>query len=632
MTYIENIEHVKDNEYKNFIQKTIGELRGFSFIVEDYQRGYKWDFNQVLDLLNDIKDFEVKGKVQSYCLQPVAVKRIIKSKGDDNNITRNLFELVDGQQRLTTIYIILALCDKKDFFEISYKTRKGSEKFLNDIHLFNLENVSSPKTSQLEKELNEKWEKFLEAPKKNQSIDDNVDNYHFFQAALVINSFLNNLHDLKKGFIEKLISKVKVIWYEESTGKTANELFKNLNSGKISLSAANLIKALFILDLEKSENHLQQIHKLTAQIEFEQNKLASEWDNIEQQLHDSKFWGFIIGNITRDYGDSRIGYLFEILTDSVEHVNHHECYRKYSNKEIKLEWSELIKLFYTLKEWYENIHVYHRIGFLMRQNAGNVWKTLQHVYNNYTEAVTKDDFKESLDTQLSKLFKQTKTVDNEKVKIYSLDVLNYHNLTEVRNLLVMVNILAYERIMPDYRLDFDQFYSGSWSVEHIQPQNPKDLNYSNVDVYINELKLLLENNNNNNNKDIESRLLALVKDRPERANEKQQKSFLTKFNSFVDEYLTSHLDLHGIGNLTLLQSKDNSSLGNDTFTAKRAKIIKVFKQSSKINASFIPISTVQVFTKFHSKKNVQLKFWSSQDALDYKESINTIMSKYLPKK
>ena len=114
---------------------------------------------------------------------------------------------------------------------------------------------------------------------------DNVDNYHFFQAALVIRSYFENSKNEKETFLKKLKNKVKVIWYQDPTAQTANSLFKNLNSGKIRLSASDLIKALFILKLEEE-------NKLPAQIEFEQNKLASEWDDIEQQLHEPKFWSF----------------------------------------------------------------------------------------------------------------------------------------------------------------------------------------------------------------------------------------------------------------------------------------------------------------------------------------------------
>ena len=83
----------------------INNLKGDHFFVEDYQRGYKWGIQQVQELLTDIKDFNRAGIESFYCLQPVVVK----------TISENKYELIDGQQRLTTIFIILqSLGEKKE--------------------------------------------------------------------------------------------------------------------------------------------------------------------------------------------------------------------------------------------------------------------------------------------------------------------------------------------------------------------------------------------------------------------------------------------------------------------------------------------------------------------------------------
>ncbi|MDR2510308.1 MAG: DUF262 domain-containing protein, partial [Spirochaetaceae bacterium] len=67
---------------KNKIElKSIGELLGMNFFIPSYQRGYRWDKQQVEDLLNDIyafasKDNEAK---EFYCLQPIVVKKLKES-------------------------------------------------------------------------------------------------------------------------------------------------------------------------------------------------------------------------------------------------------------------------------------------------------------------------------------------------------------------------------------------------------------------------------------------------------------------------------------------------------------------------------------------------------------------------
>lgn len=76
--------------------KSINDLLGNDFYVPSYQRGYRWTPIQVTELLTDIWDFHRKpGKIpeEFYCLQPIVVK-----------LNNGEWELIDGQQRLTTIF------------------------------------------------------------------------------------------------------------------------------------------------------------------------------------------------------------------------------------------------------------------------------------------------------------------------------------------------------------------------------------------------------------------------------------------------------------------------------------------------------------------------------------------------
>ena len=77
-----------------FTPKGILEIEG-KFFVPDYQRGYRWGKAEVELLLNDIME-NSKQHGQNYYLQPIVVKTIEKAH----------YELIDGQQRLTTLYLI----------------------------------------------------------------------------------------------------------------------------------------------------------------------------------------------------------------------------------------------------------------------------------------------------------------------------------------------------------------------------------------------------------------------------------------------------------------------------------------------------------------------------------------------
>jgi len=83
--------------------KSINQLLGEKFYIPSFQRGYRWDKKQVKDLLEDIWEFfniPKKDEGEFYCLQPIIVKK-------DND----KYRLIDGQQRLTTIFLILSYLD-----------------------------------------------------------------------------------------------------------------------------------------------------------------------------------------------------------------------------------------------------------------------------------------------------------------------------------------------------------------------------------------------------------------------------------------------------------------------------------------------------------------------------------------
>lgn len=74
----------------------------YHFVIPSFQRGYRWEEKQVIDLLEDIKQFANDDNVKSdsYFLQPVVVKSC-KYNGID------VYEVLDGQQRLTTLLLVL---------------------------------------------------------------------------------------------------------------------------------------------------------------------------------------------------------------------------------------------------------------------------------------------------------------------------------------------------------------------------------------------------------------------------------------------------------------------------------------------------------------------------------------------
>ncbi len=77
--------------------KSIKDLENYNFLIPNYQRGYRWSDREVGILLEDIWDFaNTEQKDSFYCLQPI----VVKQNGKQYNV-------IDGQQRLTTIFLIV---------------------------------------------------------------------------------------------------------------------------------------------------------------------------------------------------------------------------------------------------------------------------------------------------------------------------------------------------------------------------------------------------------------------------------------------------------------------------------------------------------------------------------------------
>ena len=120
--------------------KSVKDLLGMSFFIPNYQRGYRWEQTQVKDLLEDIWTFsKTRKEGEIYCIQPLVVSqkdeedilkkcKEAKSLEDIRRYLRDLrgtWNVVDGQQRLTTIYLILCFMKIKDRYQIDYSTRSN---------------------------------------------------------------------------------------------------------------------------------------------------------------------------------------------------------------------------------------------------------------------------------------------------------------------------------------------------------------------------------------------------------------------------------------------------------------------------------------------------------------------------
>jgi uncharacterized protein with ParB-like and HNH nuclease domain len=608
---------LKENK---FDLKTIQELEKHHFVVEKYQRGYKWDIRQVEDLLNDIEEFD-PSENGFYCLQPIVVKELTKTS----------FELLDGQQRSTTVFIILNILKEvgvlklsEPLFTISYKTRIASETFLENIN--KIHSLTTEIKELNLKTINALWESYIEDYKEN----DNVDNYHFFMAHCVINYWVKQRDESRLvEFKDKLLFNTKVIWYNILNNATSEEVFINFNQGKIDLAQAELIKALFVLQLKNETNNELQVLKIS--------QFAQEWNTIENKLQDNSFWYFVSNDNSDKDKANRIDLLFNIVKDKPKKSKDKLfAYRKYlegfvnesklpTNTEDPLEWFEVKNIFDILLEWYENRSLYHLIGYIIYERLNDI----KSIIKQYNKAISKLGFKE----ELSLLIKG-KYLDENK---YKLENLSYETPKQTHSILLLFNLISYEKNDFSYRFPFHLFKTTSWSLEHIHAQNSEKFeNIKQVKDWVTDLKNLKQNfikqkehkkiNIDFTTIDI---CLELLNDNDSISRE------LKEIMDSLETTTNNIFNKHNLENICLLDGATNSSFNNDNFTSKREKLLKidagnyVNEKSERVKA-FIPLATKNIFLKYYTQdaSAFQMSYWGFEDRKQYIEYIKKTFTSF----
>ena len=553
--------------------KLVGDIEG-NFYVPSYQRGYRWGKAEVERLLDDI--YSTEGK-RNYCLQPVVVRK----NGDK-------YELIDGQQRLTTIYLIYRFINEESFgfideprFTLSYTTREKSEDFL----------------------------KSIDESRK----EENIDFWFFCSAYESIKAWFSKkdrkstLTNMNKYFDEI----VKIIWYEVEETEDAIGLFTRLNIGKIPLTNAELVKAVF---LSKGRNDINMERKKQEEISF-------QWNHMEKELHNESLWFFLTNKTSTDY-QTRIDLVLDLISQKPAD-NRDQYYTFFKFDEMyqngqKLDniWYKIQQTFLMLNNWHDDHELYHKIGYLI---ASGLY-TLQNIFE-LSKGKTKSAFKKSLDEYIKNSIKIGKNYAD-------LSYENTEDQKKIKKLLLLFNVESVcNSDEHSQRFPFDKYKNGEdgkvvWSLEHIHAQQSEGLSTQKMwkewlELHIKSVKFV----SHDSNELIKEMDDAIKNDRLSRQDfdSIQQKVVDTLSEKGNLEYL------HSIANLALLSSGANAALSNSTFDVKRNEIIKMDKKGA-----FIPFCTRMVFLKYYtpSDKN-QLHFWGKDDRNAYVEEMNDVLKTYL---
>jgi len=553
-----------------------------NYWIRAYQRGYRWTPRQVTQLLNDIWDFtqepEGANRSQFYCLQPLVVKMR----------PNNVIEVVDGQQRLTTMHIILSCLQPvaplllPTLFQLTFETRGDSAR-------------PSLDAIDLSRER------------------ENIDYYHICQAYRAVQTWCDNHSPQQQlKLLQHLLNddasgrNVKVIWFELGQKDNAVDAFTRLNVGKISLTNDELIRALF-LGRSRQEQPADESVKM---------KIAYEWDMIEKELQAADFWAFLTDDRREQ---NRIGFLFELLADSIPPEAMDDDYKVFYSFNQKLsepdttlekEWLKIKEEFMRLQEWFEDERriTYHIIGFLVTQSVdlGEIRKL------SLSDQCTKSQFERRLRNRVYQCIMAAPVVPpEEKLRddlAKHLDDLKYdRHKAKIRSILLLFNIATLlENKRSNLRFQFDAFKDPDlgWDLEHIRSIASNKI--SNRKEWLDPCLSFLETETNES----AATLVAAIRTFLHSSKTEGTADPFEELKRDILEYFMEEdaEERNGIANLTLLDRGTNRSYKNNPFAVKRRKILSLDKAGI-----FVPLCTRNVFLKCYSEQVGNPVFWSDED-------------------
>ncbi len=619
---------------KEMTVSEIEKLKHPLFYVKDYQRGYRWSTIEIEELLSDINETEGR-----YCLQPLVVKLTSMGKyknrldkdgrkeSDESDSTKTVYELIDGQQRLTTLLLILRA----------------------------LGEVNEPKYSIYYELLR------------------NMDGYYIDKAEETIKNWLEKKFKSKPdeycSFAKKIRDNLFFIWYEmKADGIVVENEFRNINDGQTPLTNAELFKAL-LLNPENAEEYAGGYRNEVAEKLYE---MALEWDSIEQSLHNEKIWFFIANSECTER--THLDYLFELYAKRIGDLKVLKGYKKEdktyveaflsciqsldSNRDrfsflsikayidllskhtekniigkfkiIRDVWRSIVLQYHRLCSWFSDPELYHCIGYLVaieeRRRSDSVVPDIvtelfckgfgEKIVPDYAEDLFKTETDYSSGLSELRVFVREKIKEHLKHQIEDKEnksgesnlVLsdNYYkrNKKDIRDFLLFVNVWSTFRAKESF--PFDRYKNTrndkdgkliSWDIEHVAARNLKK------DISDDEIKKIRPWWKKELEAELEGELPGSFKlDRDE-------------WEKFADRVNEQEPD-NRVANLVLLDSKTNRSYGDALFFGKREEIIDRDRKNA-----YIPICTKNVFLKYYTDDPDMSSAWTERDRMYYFEVI-----------
>ena len=558
-----------------------------TFIIPYLQRAYKWKEKQAKQMLEDFSEF-LKQEKTYYCMQPLAVV-----KTEDNK-----YELLDGQQRLTTLLIL---------WRILFEDNKENTFYP---YIFEYERDSSESNTLLNR-----YSFITESDEIKKGEHRNIDEYYMSKVYGAIKQYFIDNSDNQKEDFKKLLKgegkHILFLWYEVNE-EEKHTTFAHLNSGKIELTCSEMIKAILISDDNKESSDNNGLP--------DKSLVAAQYAEMEEAFNDDRLW-YMLQTDEPLYNGSRMDLLFNMVLNisrkTYEADPKAAFYEVYTEKRVDLSkfWKDCRTCFVRIMDLYKNPYSYHYMGYLTYTEGNNKIDDWVKAYKESGLKGCIEQLKSKVRESISGLgdFEKITYSDTSKATLRKIFIL--HNIQTI-----LIHYEAIKKANLGLRFSYEQFpfellYSQRWDIEHIASQTENPLTKQ---------------------KDFEDWIASVKADypeifaqRPELNNEIDlfEKDYkIEKFKQIYNEIVgsaekNSPQNKDGLGNLVLLDSHTNRSYHNSLYKRKRKIILaasNIDNQNNEYQVTYIPRCTLNVFLKtYNTGMDVNLVEWTQDDYNKY---------------
>lgn len=558
----------------------ITDLKDYHFLIPSYQRGYKWRPRDVKYLIHDLIEY-VGDK-------PYYMQSLVVAEKDGK------FIIVDGQQRLTTFFLIWRRLTSLGYFK---------DHPFEELSCFSLEYEKRTASTT-----------YLTINGSTEA-SDTPDVRNFKKAEAQVDEIVNDLSKEQIKHLENnFFEKATFLWYVLEDPEEGPKTFERLNGKRIALTDIELCKVFLLSDSCTSS--------------AQRNERASAWQSMEYRLQDDQFYAFVAKDFSDSHDKSRMSILLDIvlskLRDEESQYLDYPLYNRLKADSSGKEnvWRKIVNTFHRMEQLYDNPLYYNLVGFLITSKISNLREII--------EDVVSPDFGKNLIKRVTDWVNQGTALDN----------LTYKD-SKTYNALLLFNILSdltikdskSDKIEDKYgfnhRFRFDLLRKEGYDKEHVHATNSRKIQSALEwqQWVISILKYLPENHRNKiraEHLEIMNKVENIKVNSKEEEDDESIKKRLgdaiskemnaQKFGEIFDE-VTRIVDegtdgddkQNSIGNMALL----NASINRDQayaafpFAVKRSIIHERLKQGF-----FVPKGTLIMFDKSFRDNPDEMYHWT----------------------